>query len=258
MPTEWTSNEARRDALIAKFTDWLDAALEDESPPEGIDAALLAAVEDSPLGEVPEACSEYDVWSSLTSLTQEVKLQGRTFRNLTDTVTPLQASMDAIEASRSDLENNIKRAAEDAVWRQVVDVFLDLRDRIARGRAGLRDAAGRLRETKERGRLLKWLPGARRAVADAAESVDAVEQGNALVLERIDEALARTGIQEIPADGCTFDSNTMKAIDVEIRGDLPEGTVFAVHRNGYAWRGETYRLAEVTVTRPAADGESNT
>ncbi|MCP4643676.1 MAG: nucleotide exchange factor GrpE, partial [bacterium] len=83
----------------------------------------------------------------------------------------------------------------------------------------------------------------------------------ALILERLDESLTRIGIHEIPAENRPFDSNTMNAVEVETRADVPEGTVSAVYRAGYTWRGETYRLAEVKVARRAAtpaSGETNT
>ena len=280
MVNDWTSGGARRDAIIAKFANWLDAVLEDEQPPDGIAAELLLVIEDKRLDEPPEACSEYEVWSSLTSLTQDVKLQSRAFRDLTESISPLeaplaalaahdpqeysaplQAAIAALEASRADLERTIEAAAKDTVWREVIDLLLELRGRLARGCEGLQSTAAQLRETHAKHRLPQWLPGVRRTMEQIFELVGALEQGNALILERLDESLTRVGIHEIHAENRPFDSATMKVVEVETRDDLPEGTVSAVHQSGYTWRGETYRLAEVKVTRPtatASDGETNT
>ncbi len=274
-----TQRDARRDAIIARFADWLDAVLEDEQPPEGIAAELLSVLEDTPLDESPEACSEYEVWSSLTSLTQDVKLQGRAFRDLTDAVSPLQESLDtlakrdaqenvaplqeaiaALEASREDLERTVGAAATDAAWSEVIDLLLELRDRLRRGCEGLQSTVAQLRKTHGKRRLSGWLPGVRSTVDQVFESVGALEQGNALILERLDETLTRIGIHEIPTENRPFDSATMKAVEVETRDDLDEGTVCAIHRSGYTWRGETYRLAEVRVARrttTALTGESS-
>ena len=275
--------DARHDAIVAKFSDWLDAVLEDERPPEGIAAELLSVLEDTPLDESPAVCSEYEVWSSLTSLAQDVKLQGRAFRDLTEALSPLEESMKtlaerdvqeysaplqealaALEASREDLERTVAAAATDATdaaWRESIDLLLELRDRLRRGCEGLQSSLAQLREKRGARRLPRWLRGVRRTVEEVFESVSALEQGNALILEGLDESMARIGIHEIPAENRLFDSTTMKAVEVEIRDDLPEGTVSAVHRSGYTWRGKTCRLAEVTVTRRAAttsSGETNT
>lgn len=278
--THGTPRDARRDAIIAKFANWLDAVLEDEHPPEGIAAELLSVIEDKPLDESPEACAEYEVWSSLTSLAHDVKLQGRAFRDLTEAVSPLQESLDtlakrdaqvnivplreaiaALEASREDIERTVGAAASDAAWREIIDLLLELRDRLCRGCEGLQATVAQLRKTHGRRRLPQWLPGVRHTVDQVFESVSALEQGNALILERLDESLTRIGIHEIPAENRPFDSTTMKVVEVETRDDLPDGTVSAIHRSGYTWRGEIYRLAEVKVARRAtttSSGENNT
>lgn len=43
----------------------------------------------------------------------------------------------------------------------------------------------------------------------------------------------------------------MRAVDIEINGSVPEGTVIEVYRNGYEWNGEVYRPAQVKVARSA-------
>ncbi len=280
MVNDWTPEDARRDAIISKFAKWLDAVLEDEQPLEGIAAELLSAIEDKRLDESPGPCSEYEVWSSLTSLTQDVKLQGRAFRDLAESISPLekslaalaerdikeniaplQAAVAALEASRADLERTVEAAASDAAWREIIDLLVELRDRLSRGCAGLQSTVAQLREAHGQRRFSRWFPGVRRGIDQVFDSVRALEQGNALILEGLDESLARIGIHEIAAENRAFDSNTMKAVELETRDDLPEGTVCAVYRSGYTWRGETYRLAEVKVSRPSvttSEGETNT
>ncbi len=254
----------RHAALVEKFSRWVDDILAHEEPPEGVAAELLAVLEDMPLDEPPPACSEYQVWASLTALEQEVKMQGRAFRDVTEAMAPLKAraeqevtdeqsglekAIGALEALRTDIEHTAESAAHEKVWGEVVDLLLDLRDRLGRGTQTLDASIARLRADQEAHRLPRLLPGVRRTVLELFESVSALAQGNALILDRLDDRLARLGIEEIPAEGKVFDSTVMKAVDVEIRDDLPEGTVSVVHQRGYTWRGKVYRLAEVKVTR---------
>lgn len=268
MTDDWTPDGARRDAIIAMFTSWLDGVLEDESPPDGAAAELLSVIEGKPLDAAPEACGEYEIWSALTALTQDVKLQGRAFRDLTEAISPLQeslaalaareaedhsaslqAAIAALEASQAGLERRIEAAATDAAWREILDLLLDLRDRLFRGCDGLQSVLNHLRESCGERRWSHWFSGRRDAMEEALKPLDAIEQGNALILESLDESLALIGIHEIPAEDRPFDSSAMRAVQVEVRDDLPEGTVSVVHRRGYTWRGTTCRLAEVTVTR---------
>jgi molecular chaperone GrpE len=249
----------RRSQIIERFTRWLDETLDYEAPPEGVDAELLGLLEDTPLEEPPSACTEYDVWSSLTALVQEVKLQGRTFRDLTEATeplkslagreAPLEAAIAALEASRKDLEQTMQAAAQDAAWREIIELLIDVRNRLCRNGDSLHAAMEQLRSQRPTRRTHRWLGRKGRALEQAIEPLHQLELGNALVLERLDESLARVGIHEIPAENLPFDPATMKAVDVMMRDDLPEGTVCAVHQRGYLWRGEVYRLAEVAVTR---------
>lgn len=256
-----------RGAIIARFTQWLDSVLEDELPPEGVAPELMALLEDGPVDDPPEACGDYEIWSTLTALTQEVKTQGRTFRDLTEAMAPVQSSLErlaerpaedstaplreaiaALQASQADA----KRAAADAAWGDVLDILLDMRDRLYRGCEGLRSTLTHARGAFETRRMVRLVPGVSRSLEPVFEAVSAAEQGNALLLERLDESLARMGVHEIPAANRPFDAATMKAVDVETRDDMPEGAVSAVLRCGYMWRGDVYRLAEVRVSRRIA------
>ena len=71
-----------REAILARFTAWLDEAIQDGEPPRGIPEETLAAAGESDAGDL------YSVQAALTALTGEVKLQG----TLTGETQPLQAS----------------------------------------------------------------------------------------------------------------------------------------------------------------------
>src|SRR2546430_1500318 len=59
-------------------------------------------------------------------------------------------------------------------------------------------------------------------------------------------------VTEIPCQGRPFDPRYMQAVDLEETNQVPEGTVVEVYRVGYEWKGQTFRLAQVKVSRSAA------
>src|SRR5580658_5088570 len=99
-----------RARMVRGFEAWLDRnldrAIADEQPPQRLSAGLLAALENGdplpPLeSEQPgsSGCDLYSLWAAMTALTQEVRLQGRTFKQLNET---LSQSARSLEASAAD------------------------------------------------------------------------------------------------------------------------------------------------------------
>jgi hypothetical protein len=229
-----------RERLLRGFEQWLDRALADEPPPAGLTAELLAALKNGdPLPPLEsgqtdsQGCDLYSLWAAMTALTQEVRLQGRSFKQLHETI----------------LQSTQPPQAEDRQPRkQEIDVLLDLRDRIERGGATARNAAQEL--TPARLPLLaRWLGVGRAYARQTQEILTALAQGYSLTLDTLDEALLACRVSRVAADGQLFDPRRMTAIDVEETAAVPEGTVLAVYRNGYEWNNEIYRTAQVKVAR---------
>jgi molecular chaperone GrpE len=88
-----------------------------------------------------------------------------------------------------------------------------------------------------------------KALREAFESVNAVEEGCALSLDRLDEVLGQFGVRKIVCQGEPFNPGSMCAVDVEETEEAAEGTVVEVYRTGYEWKGEVYRPAQVKVAR---------
>jgi molecular chaperone GrpE len=209
-----------RDEILRRFEARLDAALTREDAPRGIPEELLAGDE---TGAEESTVDRYRMWAALTTLTQEVKLQGRTFKQLSET-------MGRDHAARS--------------RKEVLDGLLELRERLLRGV----EAAGE----REKVRPVFWDRIFRRRweqVRHALEVVDAMEQGYRLSLKSLDELLARFEVRPIECKGEPFDPRLMSAVDVEETLDAPEGSVLAVYRTGYEWNGAVYRPAQVRVAR---------
>lgn len=68
-----------RERILRRFEAFLDETLAAAEPPQGIAAEILAeaaAEEPAPFRDF------YSMWAALTALTQEVRLQGRAFKQL--------------------------------------------------------------------------------------------------------------------------------------------------------------------------------
>jgi molecular chaperone GrpE len=209
-----------RDEILRRFEARLDGALAREDAPRGIPEELLA---DNGTAAAESAVDRYQMWAAVTALTQEVKLQGRAFKELSDAV---------------------GRDSEARDRKEVLDGLLELRERLLRGA----EAIG----TREEVRPAFWDRIFRRRweqIQHALAVVDAMDQGYRLTLKSLDDLLARFEVRPIECKGEPFDSRSMSAVDVEETLDAAEGTVLAVYRTGYEWKGAVYRPAQVRVAR---------
>lgn len=241
-----------RERLVRVFETWLDGALADEAPPLGLTAELLSALRTGdPLPPVDGGCDLYSLWSAMTTLTQEVRLQGRTFKQLNDTLTrSLEAS--AAERQIADMaadEVSSETPRSTQARKREIDILLDLRDRVERGRSTAHSAAEELAPLRLP-RLARWLGVGEGYARHTQEILAALSQGYSLTLDRLDQALQDLHVSVIVCEGQRFDPQRMTAIEIEETDAVAEGTVVEVHRNGYEWEGEVYRPAQVKVARP--------
>jgi molecular chaperone GrpE (heat shock protein) len=255
-----------RERIVRGFEAWLDRAIADEQPPQGLTAGLLAALENGdpipPLdsGQLGSSgCDLYSLWAAMTALTQEVQLQGRTFKQLNET---LINSAQSLEESTAEAKGSKKdEPAEEARIQQSearqtrkqaihlpLDVLLDLRDRVERGRRTARNAAEEL-APERLPRLARWLGVGARYANHTQEILAAISHGYSLTLDSLDETLVNSNVSRIACQGQIFDPQCMTAIDIQETSSVPEGTVVEVYRNGYEWNGEVYRAAQVKVAR---------
>jgi molecular chaperone GrpE len=251
-----------REHIVRGFEAWLDRAIADEQPPQGLTAELLSALENGdPLPPVESTqsanngCDLYSLWAAMTALTQEVRLQGRTFKQLNET---LIQSGQSLAASATEARVGPKDSAGERPQtplaearqprKQEIDVLLDLRDRLERGGNTARNAVEELAPGRLP-RLARWLGVGGSYARHAQEILAALSHGYSLTLDSLDEALMACRVGRIAAEGRIFDPQCMTAVDIEETGSVPEGTVVEVYRNGYEWNGEVYRTAQVKVAR---------
>jgi molecular chaperone GrpE len=239
-----------RDEILRRFEQWLDGALSAADLPSGIDAEILSSLA-AENGDEPTALDRrsdgYALWATVTALTQEVKLQGRAFKELSDGI-GLQVSRisEEIRAVYRERERELQREAERRCRRELLGALIDLRDRLGRGLESVRATQS---EAVTPG-LRSWLERlfARRDQRASADRIAALTKGYELGLERLDQTLDELNAHQIRCEGEMFDPRRMNAIDREEAREVPEGTVLEVYQHGYEWNGELFRPAQVKVS----------
>jgi molecular chaperone GrpE len=230
-----------REEILRRFEVWLDSVLAAEEPPQGPSGELLSAL----LAAEPEAvgneqCDLYSMWAAITALTQEVRLQGRSFKQLNEALAPL-----AILAPQLP---DMRRETQQRARREVLDVFLDLHDRLVRGFDQVRASQEKMSHFLRSSWTARLL-ARHRAFLQAFETVEALREGYQMSIERLEDALTQFDVREIVCEGQRFDPKLMQAVDVEQSDEAAEGTVLEVYRTGYEWQGEVHRPAQVRVAR---------
>jgi len=233
-----------RDEILRLLEQWVDGTLAAEEPPRGIDPEVLSALTAGTEEEAAQAgrrADTYALWSAMTALAQEVKLQGRAFKELSDTL-PEQAAhtVEELRAAHRERERDLEREVERRCRKEALAVLIDMRDRLSRGLDSVRLASARVPSG--------WLNRVLRRPSEPDPTIEALTKGYELALERLDQALADSNAREIQCAGRTFDPRRMNAIDREESNAVPEGTVLEVYRTGYEWNGEIFRPAQVKVS----------
>ena len=252
-----------RAAMIRQFEDWLNCALTAEPPPQGLALELLSAIENgSPLSPIKGQCDLYSLYSAITALRQEVKLQSRTFKQLSDTLAQLPNSVasvleqnsaaelvDQSEAQKSNGQDTARTSTDETrPGQQQIDLLLDLRDRFERGLNSVQEASAGLFPSRMSW-WRRWLGSNKTQEQQIKQVLLALEKGYSLTLERLDQALQDLDVTPMVCQGEKFDCHRMTAVDIEEIESVPEGTVVGVYRTGYEWQGEVCRAALVKVAR---------
>jgi len=252
-----------RERIVRRFELWLDEILDGEPPVEGIAAEILEQLQaDTPTGAPGEAeagCDLYTLWSAVTTMTEETRLQGRAFKQLHDGLSPVQEAVGAVGAMLERYRGAVDRqeqktneAWRQAAWKEILETLIDMRDRLIRGAESARSWLERPEPVQKsdflkriRGRFFPPQPDVRTQQRD--EAVRSLLKGYTLCQEVLDEALAQIGVRPMDCLGEPFDPLTMKAVDIGHESDVPEGTVLEVYRQGYWWGETVYRPVEVKV-----------
>ena len=262
-----------RERILRRFELWLDEILDSEQPPEGIAAEILEQLEtDVPPDASREGrtdCDSYALWSAMTVMAEETRLQGRAFKQLHDGLSPMQDLVGSVgdmlhryEASLDQQEQKASETAKQTAWDDVLETLIDMRERLLRGVQSAQAWLERPRPRRESGfvaSLREKIFGRQDddRTVQQDEAVRSLLKGYNLCQEVLDEALARIGVRPIDCLGRLFDPLTMKAIDIGYDPDAPDGAVLEVYRQGYQRGDVLYRPAEVKVARRRQNVQQN-
>jgi hypothetical protein len=271
---EAKTKDALRVLILQRFAGWLDDVLAEEKPLEGVAAELLAELHDrkdfDAAGPDDGAYDLHSTWSAMTALAQEIKLQGRAFKQLTEKMAPfagLDASIDKLlathrealsdarriaeegRADRIQRESELKLEAHDRARRELIGVIIQIRNSLIIGLRSAAESEKKLKEYRNRSRLKKLFTRKSVAQNQKLEIVDSLKKGYRMGLDRIDEALQQLGVNEIGCEGKLFDPRLMNAVDIEETMDVPDGIVLEVYRTGYMIDAEVLQPAQVKVAR---------
>lgn len=218
---------ATREQLLGRFSAYLDDL--DDAP----------APDEAPAPAAPDL---FTLLAQLAALKNEVKIESRQvkgaldqFRDAFDLVRQAQARLEDGQAQRVEAQ---RRAREDQ-QRDLLLELLELRDRLQ----AAADQAHRYR------------PGWFARRGGAAGFVTAMGTGLGMNLRRLDDLLARRGVQALRVIGQRFDPQTMHAAEVGRDPNQATGLVLAEVRRGFVQGERLLRPAEVVVNR-LTGGES--
>lgn len=258
-----------RARIVRRFETWLDDVLEGDQPIEGISAEILAQLEADPAACESQAAAAggdlYSLWSAVIALSEETRLQGRAFKQLHESLTPMQGLVESVGSmlqryvtSLDEQDRRLSESTRQAVLQEVLATFIDVRDRLVRGAETANTWLEQARTSPPLGfgaRLRQRIaPPPPPVQKDHEAAVRSLLQGYYLGGEVLDEALTRLGVRPMDCIGRPFDPGSMKAVDVDERSDAEDGTVLEVYRQGYWWNNAVYRPAEVKVARRAREG----
>jgi molecular chaperone GrpE len=268
LPTESMAETAIapgvREQIVQRFEIWLDEILSQPEPPSGLAAELLAKLQNSDSSEdttTNAAGSDlYSLWSAVIALTQETRLQGRAFRQLGETLSPVQDMVQPLQSllNRHEelLDERCREMINEARHKGQCDVgnaLLDMRDRLMRGLTDAQKHLGQMRNMTPSGLLGRFIG---KSFQKSIEAAEALIKGYVLSIARLDESVHQLGIHEIDCIGRLFDPQCMNAVDVEERADMPDATVIDVYQPGYIWNETVHRPAQVKVSRrPAQEND---
>jgi len=216
---------ATRERLLARFSDYLD----DLDDP----ATDLAPGQGGPGHDAPDL---FSLLAELAALKNEVKIESRQvktaldeFRGLFDSLQQANTRLDDELARQRERETRGQRDAE----RVMLLDLIDLRERLHTGLDHI--------NAYQPGRFARW--------GKADHYVTGIADGQAMILRRLDETLARHGVRPIATIGQPFDPATMHATATQAQPDRPPGEVIDETRAGYLHHDQLLRAAEVVVNK---------
>lgn len=95
------------------------------------------------------------------------------------------------------------------------------------------------------------------AAKDVTDKAEALVEGTEMTLKQLDQVLAKFGVEEIAADGATFDPDVHEAMAMQPSAKVKPDHVLTVVQKGYTLNGRVLRPARVLVAKAPDDGNGD-
>lgn len=242
-----------RQALLDKFNQLLDTAFETEAPLNGLDQDFLQSLEN----DAGESAGHdlYSLWCAMTSLSQEVRIQGRLFKQLNDSLSGLgdleQTIRDTAQQSEA-MQRKEKQEFREAGRRDAIESLLDVRERLLRLKKTGDEQASSATGPSRMPWFMRLFPSVKNRIQEEAAALEALRQAHTLALGKLDETLTLWGVEEIDYQR-GFDPAQMNAMDVRPAQNSTDGTILDIYQRGYIWKNQVIRTAQVCVARNIED-----
>jgi molecular chaperone GrpE len=214
-------DDSTKQALLSRFSDWLDAAEDGPVPPQ----------EPAPTTDL------YSLFVEMAGLRSEVRTESRMVKEALD---QFRGVFDTLRASQATVQQELERTRAEArdlaraTMRPLLLDVIDIRDRLL--------AALKFPGPPRMGWLDRLL---RRNASDG----EVWQQGLRLTLQRLDQVLLARRVVALRLEGQPFDPRHARVVATLTDGAAPDGTVIEEALTGFLWDDQVLRTAEVIVSR---------
>lgn len=217
-------DDSARQALLARFSDWLDAA---EDLPDAT-------------AEPGETADLFSIFTELAGLRSELRTESRLVKEALD---QFRGAFDTLQSSHATLQRELDRARAGvrderrvALRPALLDI-VDLRDRLA--------AALTLPALPP--------PWPERLWRRSRSRDGAWQEGLRMTLRRFDQVLQDRGVRRMDLLGRLLDPALARVIGMVVDPTAEAGTVVEEVRAGFLWDDQVLRTAEVIVSAPGTN-----
>lgn len=216
----------KKDLLLHQFKNWLDNL---PAVPEPVPDA----------DNLDRQIDLYSLFLEFAALKSEVKIESRQFKSAFDqfesTLSLLKVGYDAIKKG-SEVPPVDPAELKAAVLHKILPEILIIRDRIADSVAILAQLSPKMiRKKRKYQKKRQW--------------IQKLQEGQAMLLERVDKFLRTQGVTPIAAIGKNFDPHCMQAVAVAQVKNQPNAMVLEEIRKGFLLGDQVLRVAEVKVNK---------
>lgn len=216
----------KKDLLVQQFKNWLDSL-------SGLPEPVTDAADSG------RPIDLYALFLEFETLKSEVKIESRQFKSAFEQFESalglLKVSYDSLK-KRPEINPSDEVEQKAAILRKLLPEILIIRDRIA-------DSVGILAQ------LSPKMIRKKRKYQKKRQWISRLQEGQAMLLERVDKFLGAQGVTAIATVGKNFDPHRMQAVAIARVKNKPEAVVLEEIRKGFLLGDQILRIAEVKVNK---------